>query len=1123
MQTPDSEQRARVLDPKKSFIVQSPAGSGKTELLIQRYLTLLSGVEQPEAVLAITFTRKAAGEMHRRIMDAFLASAGPSPEEKHKALMWGLARKVRERSEILGWRLQDNPGRLRIQTIDSLCASIARQMPWLSRLGGPPNIVEDGSNLYAEAARSTIELLEEDTWSGEVSTLLTHIDNNFQSLENLIAGMLAKRDQWLRHVVSAEDPARSRGALERALRNVIEDAVRRVQQAIPEKASAEIAAICSAAGWNLKAEGREGSAEACIDLARLPNSDRLDAWMGIADTLLTKDGEWRKRLTVANGFPSSEKALKQRCNQLISDFLEKGASPFFLHELRHLPDRQYPEGQWLVLSTLVKLLPVAADKLRRLFRERGVADYVEVAIAARRALGDRGDPTDLALSLDCRIQHLLIDEFQDTSVSQYSLLEALTAGWTPGDGRTIFAVGDPMQSIYRFREAEVGLFLKTCREGIGKMPLELIRLSANFRSKKEIIDWVNESFPGVLPSEEDITTGAIPFLRSVPGNAGETAALPGATVRNPAVTIHPFIGRDDEAEAAKIVEIIRSAQALNQGKIAILVRARSHLTHILPKLRGARPEIKFRAVEIDSLAEVPVIQDLVALTRSLMHPADRIAWLALLRAPWCGMTLDELYILAGGDLRSAMWDLMRDESRIKQLNPEGRKRLTRVHSVLEAALAERPSSLRSWVEGVWLALGGPACARTEAEMDNAKVFFDLLDEMDEGSILDVAALEQRVRDLYANPDSDDDSLQIMSIHKAKGLEFDVVIVPGLSREPQKDEARLMLWLERPRIGGKSDLLLAPIHATGADNDKTYNYLKRIDGIKSEHESGRLLYVAATRAKSALHLLGHTDCSIKENTLVLKDPASGSLLQRMWEIASPVFARASKSLPPVPENSIPIGKREPRKIRRLSLDWKLPSLPAPVASSGKAAFDETEGSNVSFHWVGDTLRHIGTIVHQMLRRIAEDGISCWNASRIRQSRPAYFSALAALGVPAAELNEAVDRVEAALTRAFSDDRGKWLLGAHRNAACEYALNGILEGQIASARVDRTFIDEQGTRWVIDYKSSSHEGSGVEGFLDNERERYREQLTRYRSLFGLLEDRPVRAALYFPLLNAWREIE
>jgi ATP-dependent helicase/nuclease subunit A len=1112
MPIPDSEQRIQVLDPEKSFIVQAPAGSGKTELLIQRFLALLGIVNQPEAVLAITFTRKASGEMRRRIITALLDSAGPSPKEMHAALTWSLARKVRERSDSLGWQLMDNPGRLRIQTIDSFCASITRQMPWLSRLGGLPNIVEDGSDMYAKAARSTIELIEDDKWSGEVSILLGHFDNNFQSLENLIAGMLARRDQWLRHVSWADDPARSRGALELALRNVIEDAVRSALKAIPKEASAEIAAISSAAGWNLTAEGSEGPAKACTGLTELPGPDRIDAWLGIADTLLTKEGAWRKRLTVANGFPSSERVLKQRCNQLISNLLEKGVSPFFLHELRHLPDERFPEAQWQVLSSLVKLLPVAAEKLKLLFRERGVADYVEVAIAARRSLGDPENPTDLALTLDCRIQHLLIDEFQDTSVSQYSLLEALTAGWTPGDGRTIFAVGDPMQSIYRFREAEVGLFLNTYLEGIiGKMPLEQIRLSANFRSDKGIVDWVNESFPGILPQEKDVTAGAIPFLRSDPVRE---------LVLNPAVAIHPFIGRDDHNEAVKVVEIIRSARDLKQGKIAVLVRARSHLTQILPALRAAG--IRFRALEIDSLAEVPVIQDLTALTRALMHPADRIAWLTLLRAPWCGMTLEELHSLAGGDLRSAMWDLMRDECRVKQLSSEGCKRLARICSVLENARGSRPASLRSWVEGVWLALGGPACAGNEIE--NAKAFFDLLDEMDEGGILDSAAFERHIEDLYANPDSEaDESLQIMSIHKAKGLEFDVVIVPGLGREPRKDETRLMLWLERSRLGQKPNLLLAAIHATGADHDRTFDYLKRIESFKSEHESGRLLYVAATRAKSMLHLLGHAEYSIKEDAPVLKEPASGSLLQRMWGVAAPVFEEELKKPLSLFENKNSSDEPKPKEIRRLSLEWKMPAFPPSITGTEKSLQVDTEEGAVSFHWVGDTLRHVGTIVHQMLRRIAEDGVSAWNIGRIRQCRPAYLSALAALGVPAAELNGAVERAEAALVQALSDDHGKWLLGAHRNAACEYSLSGILEGQIVSARVDRTFIDDQGTRWVIDYKSSSHEGSGVEDFLNNERERYRDQLTRYCSLFGLLDDRPVRAALYFPLLNAWREIE
>src|ERR1017187_2430677 len=127
MTAPDAEQRRRALDPERSFLVQAPAGSGKTELLNQRVLTLLARVDRPEAVLAITFTKKAAGEMRLRIVKALRDSVGPKPEEEHKALTWELARAVQERSAAMSWDLFSNPARLRIRTIDSLCAALDRK------------------------------------------------------------------------------------------------------------------------------------------------------------------------------------------------------------------------------------------------------------------------------------------------------------------------------------------------------------------------------------------------------------------------------------------------------------------------------------------------------------------------------------------------------------------------------------------------------------------------------------------------------------------------------------------------------------------------------------------------------------------------------------------------------------------------------------------------------------------------------------------------------------------------------------------------------------------------------------------------------------------------------------
>src|SRR4029079_5189052 len=122
-----------------------------------------------------------------------------------------------------------------------------------------------------------------------------------------------------------------------------------------------------------------------------------------------------------------------------------------------------------------------------------------------------GEPTDLALALDYRIRHLLVDEFQDTSISQYELAARRPQGGEPGAGRTVFAVGDPMQSIYLFREAEVGLFLEARRSGIGSVELEALELSANFRSQAGIVEWVNETFSGVMPPREDAIAGAVAY------------------------------------------------------------------------------------------------------------------------------------------------------------------------------------------------------------------------------------------------------------------------------------------------------------------------------------------------------------------------------------------------------------------------------------------------------------------------------------------------------------------------------------------------------------------------------------------------------------------------------------
>ena len=198
----------------------------------------------------------------------------------------------------------------------------------------------------------------------------------------------------------------------------------------------------------------------------------------------------------------------------------------------------------------------------------------------------------------------------------------------------------------------------------------------------------------------------------------------------------------------------------------------------------------------------------------------RLASPLTLRAPWCALTLADLHALAGDDHILTIWELMNDDTRVATLSADGRERLSRLHAVLQACLEQRcRNSLRERVAGAWLALGGPACVDDTTDLEDAEIFFQYLETHDEaGEIADLAQFEEGLAKLYALPDlKADERLQIMTIHKAKGLEFDVVIVPGLDRASRSDDRKLFLWMERPREDGRetADLLLAPIQETGA--------------------------------------------------------------------------------------------------------------------------------------------------------------------------------------------------------------------------------------------------------------------------------------------------------------------
>ncbi len=967
--TRDPPERERALDPSQSFIVEAPAGSGKTSLLAHRYLRLLSLVDRPESVVAMTFTRKASAEMRQRIYDALFNTHNdvPVPNEYEQRTR-DLAREALKQDAKKEWRLLADPSRLQIQTIDSLCAMLARQMPVISEFGGIAQVVEDATDLYRIAARRTMRDLtqgsEED--AALFRTVALHFDNDMAALEMQVARMLQKRDQW-----------------------------------------------------------------------------------------------------------------------------------------RFLAAGQHPP----LIDAFCDLLGRSVDNLKDVFRERSSVDFSEVTHAAIKALGTGDVPTDLLYWLDYRIDHLLVDEFQDTSLAQYELIEGLTAQWSDGDGHTLFVVGDPMQSIYRFREAEVSLFLKSWkRQRLGSVRLVPLSLTTNFRSTPEIVSWVRDKFSPIM-SEDDDLHGGVRFRPSEAARAGGTQPR---VVR--------FIDDASDKEASAVVKLVRGAT--EKGSVAILVRSRSHIAAILPALR--RANIPYEAVEIDQLKEQQHILDLVSLTRAILHTGDRISWLACLRAPWCGLTLADFSALAENQPDRTIVDLLSDPERIASLSVEGRARAVRMQEILSAAAAKVGRlSLRDLVEQTWLILGGPAILHESNEREDAETFLNLIESFEEGGMIrDFGLLNQRLECLHAKPAAGAGHVKIMTIHEAKGLEFDTVLIPQLGRPTRRSDRDLLIWTEQIAEDGTPYLLVAAQpqkREQEADYERVSEEIKK----KDEHELKRLFYVACTRARNELYLLGSAK-SNKQGT-ALNKASETTFLGLIWGSEQPEFERELTRRVPAQVNLFSAEEHGGATtiLCRLPANWRSPQFDPAVQWQPELRHVTASARKITYEWVSGTGRHVGTVVHEMLKRIAQEGASAWTTERLVTVRPMIESELSRLGVPRSEKAEAVERVTRAITHTLTSERGQWLLGAHSEARSEWPISGRIHDNLISGTIDRVFRDDEGRLWIVDFKTSEHEGGGVESFLEEQQRRYREQLENYGTLMSRLAGGPIWLGLYFPLLDGWRE--
>ena len=984
------------------------------------------------------------------------------------------------------------------------------------------NVAEDASSLYAEAARRTVLALP---MSAPIARLLAHLDNRIDRLIDLIAGMLAHRDQWLPWLVAAASQPDLRAELERNWRVVIEHELAEADRSFPHALKASVIRLAGTAHGNLRDAARLSANAIGEEFLAWPQSaaEHAQQWTRIANFVLTKEGTPRRKVSVAHGFPAASGATGEERERRAR---HKGAMEALLSALREAPDwvgawtrlqrlpnMSCPPDQWDAVAALLSVLPVAVAQLRLVFTDNDRSDFVEVALAALQVLGDANAPGDLLLAYDQRIAHVLVDEFQDTSLSQFGLIARLTAGWEDGDGRTLFAVGDPMQSVYRFRGAEVGLFLAAQKDGLSAVPLQPIRLRVNFRSQAPLVEWVNRVFAQVLPAADRPEEGAASFVSAT--------AAPKASVIKRGSGVHLHAMADSTAQGEAVVRLVRKARAADpDGTIAVLVRARGHLRTVIPALRSAG--LGWQAVDIDPLAAKQPIIDCMALTHALLEPADRLSWLAVLRAPWCGLTLSDLTRLTdglGGDpvlLRLQSPDLWAG------LSDDAQLRLGRCAPVLVSAAARAANgALAQAAESAWLRLGGPPTLVHAGDAGDVERYWRLLTDYAAEPAFDWPEFEAAVDRLYGESTpavaalDTQPLLQIMTMHRAKGLQFDTVIVPGLAQGSGRADPPLLHWRAGRDSRGQRTLLLAPIQQQGSKDNAQYDYLRRRSHAEERHELARLLYVAATRARHTLHWIA----VLPPGANPYKPPAE-SALSLLWPVLANEWPRLE---PPARQEAFDFAPSDvpSQSLSRLAPDWQpLPladRVPAPATRPEAVALEP-----VVFDWAQDTARAVGIVAHEFLRRIGDDGLALWDADRLARARPALRVALAEEGVPPEEIDEALERVARAVATSLGSARGRWLFDEqHADARSEFALTTIEDGLLLRIVVDRTFVDAAGVRWIVDFKTSAHRGGDLEQFLDNEFARHREQLERYARIWQRIEQRPVRLGLYWPLHDGWRE--
>lgn len=1139
----DASARHDTLDTGRSFHVESPAGSGKTLLLTMRFVKLLAQVDHPAEILALTFTEKAAREMRNRITDALqkaldpsLRLSNPSANPAEDELIRSAEDALHRHSDRL--ELAASSSGLNIMTFHGFCHYLASRAPLEAGINPDFTIADDAAQpiLAAESvARSLNRLFTLPAGDMQRRALenraLCH-DNNQHALRDELIEIIRKRDRFadLVAVISrsgGSDLSRFRHTLESRVRFYVESRLR------------NLAGQCLRAplgrNWGrLMARLSEEGAEAADRLpAELPGAawEDLPSWKTLADCFLTSAGTALKTPGPKRGFYSG--FAKSDLGTLIRDMPPSLSR--LLHDTREYPGLDEPSVDMEALSDLIILCAAIINDYEGFCKTRSQTDFIGLEYCALRVL-DTADPSDLSLFLDHRLRHILIDEFQDTSRLQWELLRRLVDGWESGDGRTVFIVGDPKQSIYGFRNAEVNLFYEAKkgipRAGSGPLALSSRLLQTNFRSAAGLVAWVNGIFGATIMTDPNEEVDEVPFSPSV---AGSSIAEEGLSPVSLALFAGPDSASARAEEAAWLAATAKKLVAETGGlkSLGVLLFTRTHLRTYLQAFSDCG--VPLQVQEGLHLVDRPETGHLVQAARALARPHDDCAWASLLRSPWSWFDVSLLAEAA----------LSPDVPWIDKLRALGRSRpeMKELMRALDSALRRiGRDPLGRVVRTLWEDLDGArrtAALYGMAGVANCVRLCDILDDMDEGSPQEtLERFESLLETFYepVDPTAAWSPVHMMTIHRAKGLEFDMVMLPFMDWNPlAAGPAGPPPYLVERLPGKKEEHLIA----TGRDRrkpgpDPLFRILSRLEKERKTGEAKRLFYVAATRGRSRLIMSGLTGLKDGAPAEPRKSPLAwvwthhggrDGLMPELPGKGTPGGTGIGFEINPAPPEGPgeipPVAIPADQLPALLDIQPERRTLSVRAPSSG--GFDRGPGEDVTCDIHEGNERPVAAIRGVLIHRLLKRGLE-------RKSLPpegAVAQALVREGMPREEARRLapgiVEETQATLDSPFIASLLEKAVGPVRT---EWKLESSLSAEsLLSGSIDLALFD--GTCWwVIDFKTGAP-GTAQDRnlFFKTEEKRYRNQIDAYRSLLKSFigpEPTPLRAGIFFTALGVWREM-